>query len=72
MSEIPDNSATEKPYDFETKIKSKVIVVGTNIKVKVDYEKNKVIVDGRIEPKFIPNIEEEEGYFQLTLLFELK
>ena len=34
--------------------------------------KNKVIVDGRIEPKFIPNIEEEEGYFQLTLLFELK
>lgn len=34
--------------------------------------KNKVIVDGRIEPKFIPNIEDETGYFQLTLLFELK
>ena len=46
MSEIPDNSATEKPYDFETIIKSEDIVVGTNNKVTVDYENNKVIVDG--------------------------
>ena len=34
--------------------------------------KNKVIVDGKINPKFIPNIDEETGYFQLLLLFELK
>jgi hypothetical protein len=35
--------------------------------------KNKVIVDGKINPKFIPlNINEEDGYFQLMILFELK
>lgn len=34
--------------------------------------KNKVIVDGRINPRFIPNIKEEDGVFQLLLLFELK
>lgn len=34
--------------------------------------KNKVIVDGKINPRFIPNINEETGAFQLLLLFELK
>lgn len=34
--------------------------------------KNKVIVDGKINPRFIPNIDEETGAFQLLLLFELK
>ena len=34
--------------------------------------KNKVIVDGKINPRFIPNIDEETGTFQLLLLFELK
>ena len=34
--------------------------------------KNKVIIDGKINPRFIPNIDEETGYFQLLLLFELK
>lgn len=34
--------------------------------------KNKVIIDGKINPKFIPNIDEESGTFQLLLLFELK
>lgn len=34
---------------------------------------NKVIVDGKINPKFIPNItDEDEGTFQLLLLFEFK
>lgn len=33
--------------------------------------KNKVIVEGKIHPKFIPNItEDNEGNFQLLLLFE--
>jgi len=35
-------------------------------------KKNKVIVNGKINPKFIPNVTEENGYFQLLLLFELK
>ena len=34
--------------------------------------KNKVIIDGKINSRFIPNIDEETGTFQLLLLFELK
>lgn len=34
--------------------------------------KNKVIIDNKINPKFIPKIDEETGTFQLLLLFELK
>lgn len=34
--------------------------------------KSKVIIDGRINPKFIPNIDEESGNFRLMLLFDLK
>ena len=34
--------------------------------------KNNIIFVGKINPSFIPNIDEETGYFQLLLLFELK
>lgn len=34
--------------------------------------KNKVIVDGKINPKFIPNIDEDTKSFKLLLLFDLK
>lgn len=34
--------------------------------------KSKVIIDGKINPRFIPDIKEENGYFQLLVLFELK
>ncbi len=34
--------------------------------------KNKVIVNNRINPKFIPNIKEENGVVTLLLLFELQ
>lgn len=34
--------------------------------------RNKVIVDGKINPKFIPNINADNDAFQLLLLFELK
>lgn len=33
---------------------------------------SKVIIDGKINPRFIPNIDESSGVFQLLLLFELK
>lgn len=32
---------------------------------------SKVIIDGKINPRFIPNIVEEDGFFKLLLLFEL-
>jgi hypothetical protein len=34
--------------------------------------KSKVIIDGRINPRFIPNVNEENGSFKLLLLFELQ
>lgn len=34
--------------------------------------KNNVIVDGKINPRFIPNLKGEDNMFQLLLLFELK
>ena len=34
--------------------------------------KNKVIIDGKINPRFIPNVVEEDGFFKLLLLFELQ
>lgn len=34
--------------------------------------KSGVILNGKINPRFIPNIDEETGTFQLLLLFDLK
>ena len=34
--------------------------------------RNKVIIDNRINPRFIPNITEENGAFKLMLLFDIK
>lgn len=34
--------------------------------------KNKLIIDGKINPKFIPKIKEEDSSFQLVLYFEVK
>lgn len=35
-------------------------------------KKSKIIVDGKLNPKFIPNIKEEAGSFQLLFLFDFK
>lgn len=34
--------------------------------------RNKVIIDNRINPRFIPNITKENGAFKLMLLFDIK
>lgn len=34
--------------------------------------KSKIIVDGKINPRFIPNIREGEEFFELLLLFDLR
>lgn len=34
--------------------------------------KNKIIIDGKINSRFIPNIDEESGSFKLLLYFTLK
>lgn len=35
-------------------------------------KKNKVFVDGKLNPRFIPNIKENKGNFQLLLYFQFK
>lgn len=35
-------------------------------------KKSKIFVNGRLNPKYIPNIKEEAGTFQLLFLFDLK
>lgn len=40
--------------------------------IMTELRKNKFIVNGRINPKFIPKITEDSDSFKLLLLFELK
>lgn len=35
-------------------------------------KKNNIMVDNAINPRFIPNLKEDEKYFKLLFLFELK
>lgn len=35
-------------------------------------KKNKVIINNRINPKFVPNITEDSGAFKLMLLFDIE
>lgn len=35
-------------------------------------KKNKLIVEDKINPRFIPNIKEEDGNFKVLILFDLK
>ena len=34
--------------------------------------RNKVIIDNKINPRFIPNITDENGSFKLMLLFDIQ
>lgn len=36
------------------------------------FKRDGVIVDGRINPKYIPNVKEDESSFKLLLYFDLK
>jgi hypothetical protein len=35
-------------------------------------KKSKIILDNKVNPRFVPKLKEENGNFQLLLLFELK
>lgn len=35
-------------------------------------KKNKVIIDNKINPRYIPNLKEENGSFKMLLLFDLE
>lgn len=73
---ITDDSILDKVImseDTKKKVREECNITISHFQVIMGkLRKNKVIINGRINPRFIPNIDEETGYFQLLLLFELK
>lgn len=73
---INDNNILDKvtmSEDTKKKVREECNITLPHFQVIMGkLRKNKVIVDGKINPKFIPNINEETDTFQLLLLFELK
>lgn len=58
--------------DTKKKVRKECNISLTHFQVMMcKFRKNNVIVDNKINPKFIPNIIENNGYFQLLLLFDL-
>lgn len=73
---IKDNDILDKvtmSEDTKRKVREECNITLPHFQVIMGkLRKNKVIVDGRINPRFIPNIDEETGSFKLLLLFELQ
>lgn len=73
---IKDNDILDKvtmSEDTKKKVREECNITLPHFQVIMGkLRKNKVIIDGKINPRFIPNIDEEAGSFQLLLLFELK
>lgn len=58
--------------DTKKKVRYECNISLTHFQVMMcKFRKNNVIIDNRINPKFIPNIIEDNGYFQLLLLFDI-
>ena len=74
--DIKDNEILDKvtmSEDTKKKVREECNITLPHFQVIMGkLRKNKVIIDGKINPRFIPNIDEETGIFQLLLLFELK
>lgn len=73
---IKDNDILDKvtmSEDTKRKVREECNITLPHFQVIMGkLRKSKIIVDGKINPRFIPNIREEEGFFELLLLFELK
>lgn len=73
---IKDNEILDKvtmSEDTKKKVREECNITLPHFQVIMGkLRKNKVIIDGKINPRFVPNIDEETGIFQLLLLFELK
>ena len=73
---IKDNDILDKvtmSEDTKRKVREECNITLPHFQVIMGkLRKNKVIVDGKINPRFIPNIDEDTDTFQLLLLFELK
>ena len=73
---IKDNDILDKvtmSEDTKRKVREECNITLPHFQVIMGkLRKNKVIVDGKINSRFIPNIDEETDTFKLLLLFELK
>jgi hypothetical protein len=73
---ISDNDILDKVLmseDTKKKIRESCNITLAHFQVIMGkLRRNKIIVNNKINPKFIPNITEEEGAFKLMLLFDIK
>lgn len=73
---ISDNTILDKmtlSEDTKREIRTECGLSASHMQVVLcKLKKNKIITDGRINPKFIPSLTEEKGYFQLMLLFDIQ
>jgi len=73
---IKDNEILDKvamSEDVKKKVREECGITLQHFQVIMGkLRKNNVIIDGKINPKFIPHITEENGIFQLLLLFDIK
>lgn len=59
--------------DTKKKIMSECNITNAHFQVIMGkLKKNNIIVNNKINPKFIPNVTEDKGIFKLLLLFDLK
>jgi hypothetical protein len=59
--------------DTKKKVREKCNITIPHFQVIMgNLKKAKVIEDGKINPRCIPNVTEENGYFQLVLLFDFR
>ena len=73
---IKDNEILDKvamSEDVKKKVRDECGITLQHFQVIMGkLRKNNVIIDGKINPKFIPHITEENGIFQLLVLFDIK
>lgn len=73
---IKDNEILDKvtmSEDIKKKVREECNITLQHFQVIMgNLRKSKVIIDGKINPRFIPNIDSDTNTFQLLLLFELK
>lgn len=73
---IQDNEILDKvtmSEDIKKKVREECNITLPHFQVIMGkLRKSKVIENNKINPRFIPNINDETGTFQLLLLFELK
>lgn len=73
---IKDNDILDKvtmSEDTKRKVREECNITLPHFQVIMGkLRKSKVIVNGKINPRFIPNIENDNGTFQLLLLFDIK